>query len=246
MWNTTYQLHAEITAYTPSKGITHSHTQTQTNQHYVHYSGGETTPRYKIPLTSQPCGIQRLNKEIVVGCMDDSLTSFTLKGRRQWTLQLPASLTCMELLHHRPRSFKAVLVALQNREIRIYKDKFLVNCITMDVSNWRENPVIWSQSHTLTHTHTHTHTHTLKDVVVGLKFGQFGREDGVLVTVTQRGALIIKILKRSVIFEVKDLTPGPPAAQLEKLNIPKRTKVYVEQMAREKANSTGQLIYNTS
>ena len=92
--------------------------------------------------------------------MDDSLTSFTLKGRRQWTLQLPASLTCMELLHHRPRSFKAVLVALQNREIRIYKDKFLVNCITMDVSNWRENPVIWSQSHTLTHTHTHTHTHT--------------------------------------------------------------------------------------
>ena len=146
----------------------------------------------------------------------------------------------MELFHHRPRSFKAVLVALQNREIRIYKDKFLVNCITMDVSNWRENPVILSQSH------THTLTHTLKDVVVGLKFGQFGREDGVLVTVTQRGALIIKILKRSVIFEVKDLTPGPPAAQLEKLNIPKRTKVYVEQMAREKANSTGQLIYNTS
>ena len=66
--------------------------------------------------------------------MDDSLASYSVKGRRQWSLRLPASLTCMELLHHRPRSFKAVVVALQNREVRIYKDKFLVNCITVDVS----------------------------------------------------------------------------------------------------------------
>ena len=80
---------------------------------------------------------------------------------------------------------------------------------------------------------------SLQDVVVGMTFGPFGREDGVLLMVTQGGALIIKILKRSVNFEVKDLTPGPPAAQLEKLNIPKRTKVYVDQMAREKANGIG-------
>ena len=79
----------------------------------------------------------------------------------------------------------------------------------------------------------------IQDVVVGMTFGQFGREEGVLLMVTQGGALIIKILKRSVNFEVKDITPGPPAAQLDKLNIPKRTKVYVEQMAREKANGRG-------
>ena len=60
--------------------------------------------------------------------------------------------------------------------------------------------------------------------------------------VTQGGALVVKILKRSVSFEAKDLNPGPPASQLEKLNIPKRTKVYVEQMAREKANATGQSV----
>lgn len=75
---------------------------------------------------------------------------------------------------------------------------------------------------------------------MGVKFGQFGREDGVLLMVTQGGALLVKILKRSVSFEGKDLTPGPPAAQLDKLNIPKRTKVYVEQMTREKANATSQ------
>ena len=72
-----------------------------------------------------------------------------------------------------------------------------------------------------------------------MKFGQFGREDGVLIMVTRGGALSIKILKRSVNFEVKDMTPGPPASQLDKLNIPKRTKVYVDQMAREKESGTG-------
>ena len=68
-----------------------------------------------------------------MGCMDDTLSGYSLKGRRLWSLSLPASLTCVELLHHRPRSFTAVVVALQNREVRIYKDKFLVNCITTDV-----------------------------------------------------------------------------------------------------------------
>ena len=84
--------------------------------------------------------------------------------------------------------------------------------------------------------------HCLQDVVVGMKFGQFGREDGVLLMITQGGALSIKILKRSVNFEVKDMTPGPPGTQLEKLNIPKRTKVYVDQMAREKESGTGKRV----
>ena len=79
--------------------------------------------------------------------------------------------------------------------------------------------------------------------MVGIKFGPFGREDGVLLMVMRGGALSIKILKRSVNFEVKDKAPGPPAAQLEKLNIPKRTKVYVDQMAREKENGAGKEMY---
>ena len=94
-----------------------------------------TTPRYKMSLPSQPCGLQRVSRDIIVACMDDTLTSYSHKGRKQWSLRLPASIMCVELLHYRPRSFKAVLVALQNGEVRIYKDKFLINCITMDVSD---------------------------------------------------------------------------------------------------------------
>ena len=65
--------------------------------------------------------------------MDDTLSSYTLKGKRQWTVRLPDTITCVEVLLFQPRSFRAVLVALKNREVRIYKDKFLVNCIKMEV-----------------------------------------------------------------------------------------------------------------
>ena len=71
---------------------------------------------------------------------------------------------------------------------------------------------------------------------MGLKFGQFGREDGSLLMVTQGGSLIIKILKRTAPLEAKDSNPGPPKAQGIKLNLPKKTKIIVDQTVREREN----------
>ena len=47
----------------------------------------------------------------------------------------------------------------------------------------------------------------IQDIVVGMRFGRFGREDGALILVSEGGALSVKILKRSVNFEVKDTNP---------------------------------------
>lgn len=69
---------------------------------------------------------------------------------------------------------------------------------------------------------------------MGLKFGQFGREDGSMLMVTQGGALIIKILKRTASLETKDVHSGPPKAQGVKLNLPKKTKIIVDQTVRER------------
>ena len=74
-----------------------------------------------------------------------------------------------------------------------------------------------------------------------MKFGRFGREDGALLLVMQGGALAVKILKRTVNFEAKDPNPGPPKAQMAKLNIPKKTKVFVDQTVRERENAVGKL-----
>lgn len=75
-----------------------------------------------------------------------------------------------------------VLVALKNREVRVYKDRFLVNTITLEVrrSRYLMSGVIVLLS--------------LQDVVVGMRFGRFGREDGALILVSQGGALTVNIL----------------------------------------------------
>ena len=41
-----------------------------------------------------------------------------------------------------------------------------------------------------------------------MRFGQFGREDNSLVLISQGGTLTVKILRRGVVFEPKDVTPG--------------------------------------
>ena len=61
----------------------------------------------------------------------------------------------MEILDYKSKGFKAVIVALNNCTVHVYKEKYLVNVIKTD------------------------------DVVTGLKFGKFGREDATLVMTTR-------------------------------------------------------------
>ena len=51
------------------------------------------------------------------------------------------------------------------------------------------------------------------------------------------GGLMIKILKRNAAFEERDLSGGPPSAQNTKLNVPKKTKLFVDQTMRERENA---------
>lgn len=47
---------------------------------------------------------------------------------------LPDDITAMERMDYKMRSFKAVIIALANNEVRVYKDKFIVNTFKVDVS----------------------------------------------------------------------------------------------------------------
>ncbi|XP_059497561.1 Bardet-Biedl syndrome 1 protein isoform X2 [Stegostoma tigrinum] len=164
-------------------------------------------PKQCVELNSQPVGLVRLNKNIVVGCGKETLHAYTQKGKKLWTVQLPAPITTMSLMDHKAKGFQAVLVALANSEVHLYKDKILINV-----------------------------TKT-QDIVTSLCFGRYGREDGTLIMTTKGGGLIIKILKRTAVFEDKDTSPGPPLAQSIKLSIPKKTKLYVDQTLRERENA---------
>ena len=160
-----------------------------------------------IELGAQAVGIERTGKSIVAGCMDNTLTCYSTKGKKLWAVYLPSNITTMSLMDHKARGFKAVMVALDNGEVRIYNEKYLVNTLKMP------------------------------EPVTAMKFGRFGREDSALILITKGGGLYVKILKRTANFEGKDMTPGPPPVQSVKLNVPKKTKLFVDQTLRERESA---------
>ncbi|KAM4623579.1 BBSome complex member BBS1 isoform 2-T2 [Polymixia lowei] len=164
-------------------------------------------PKYCIELSSHPVGLVRMGKNVVVGCAEESLQGFTQKGKKLWTASLPAPITAMAAMDLPTRGFQAVLVGLANCEVHLYRDKNLLSIV--------KTP----------------------DVVTSICFGRYGREDGTMIMTTKGGGLIVKILKRTAVFDDRDNAPGPPLAQSIRLNVPKKTKLYVDQTMRERENA---------
>merc|ERR1712151_1103030 len=102
------------------------------------------------------------------------------------------------------RVAKALVVALNNGEVRLYNGKHLIT------------------------------TTKTNEVVTGLKLGTFGREEGSMVLSFKSGALMVKILQRNANLDVSSAAPGPPPEQDIPLDVPKKTKLYVEQTSRER------------
>ncbi|KAM9133632.1 BBSome complex member BBS1 isoform 3-T3 [Pangshura tecta] len=92
-------------------------------------------PKYCIELSAQPVGLVRVHKNIVAGCSDETLQGYTQKGKKLWTVYLPAPLMTMSLLDQKSRGFQAVMVGLANQVVHMYRDKNLVDVIrTQDTS----------------------------------------------------------------------------------------------------------------
>ncbi len=72
-----------------------------------------------------------------------------------WSIMQPAGIVALEILEHKQRGFRALLVALANCEVRLYREKFLSDTI--------KTP----------------------SIVNAMRFGRFGREDSTLVMVTK-------------------------------------------------------------
>lgn len=158
-----------------------------------------------IELEAQPCGLARLEKLVVVACVGNVVHAYHIKGKKSYSLYMPAPIAVIDVLSlQRMRSFKALLVALQNGEVRLYSDKSLVATIHLD------------------------------DTPVGMRFGAYGREEAALAMVGKAGTLVIKMLQRTANLEVSSAPPGPPPEQDIPLAIPKKTRLYVEQTQRER------------
>ena len=107
-------------------------------------------------LDSQPVGLLRREKNIIIACMDQTLMCLTNKGKRVWQQKLPSPISCILPMEIPSRGLNLIAVALSSAHVLIYDDKNVVDCFQMD------NPVS------------------------AMKFGKFGREDNTLVLVTVR------------------------------------------------------------
>ena len=158
-----------------------------------------------IELEAQPCGLVREGKSIYVGTMGNQYHSFHIKGKKNFTVYLPAHITQMELLKQEgQRKTQACILALANGEVRVYNEKELVS--SFDV----------------------------KDEVTALRYGRFYKEDNTLVMALRSGALSVKILPRNQDLEKSKMPAGPPPEQDIPLTVPKKTKLYIEQTQRER------------
>lgn len=167
---------------------------------------GQETVYLCLELHSQIVGMERIHKHLIIACMDNTLSCYTAKGKRLWRNYLSANIVCTAPMDHKSKGFKAVLVALDNGEVQVYRDKYLVDTIK------------------------------LREPAHALLFGKYGREDSTLVAILASGAMNLMIMKRTAEYTDKDTHRGPPASQGIKLNIPKKTQIFVDQTVREREN----------
>merc|ERR1719408_555940 len=144
-----------------------------------------------IELETQPVGLVRFDKNIYVGCMDNVIHCFHFKGKKNHSIYLPCPISCMGLLHvTKAKVAKALVVALNNGEVRLYNGKHLITTVKTN------------------------------DIVTGMRLGTFGREEGSMVLSFKSGSLMVKILQRNANLEVSSSTPGPPPEQDIPLDVP--------------------------
>uniref|UniRef100_A0A0R3RI75 BBS1 domain-containing protein n=1 Tax=Elaeophora elaphi TaxID=1147741 RepID=A0A0R3RI75_9BILA len=77
----------------------------------------------------------------------------------------------------------------------------------------------------------------IDDPINWIKYGQFGREESALIIGTVYGGLIVKLFRRTGTLDVKLGEFGAVQAQFRKLNIPRRTQIYVDQTVREREHA---------
>ena len=101
-----------------------------------------------------PCGLLIIDKHLIVGCMDNVVHSFHVKGKKNYSIYLPAAILCMTVMELKlSKNIKCLLVSLAKREVRVYNGKLLINTLKVD------------------------------DPVVAMQFGRYGREDSTLALV---------------------------------------------------------------
>lgn len=99
---------------------------------------GEVATEITFAIESRPISMVLFEKQLVIAGMNNTLHSFYLKGKKNFTLTLPApiiDLAKLEVKRSQTSGSQCVIVALANNEVRLYnpKDKNLIHIMKTEV-----------------------------------------------------------------------------------------------------------------
>jgi len=158
-----------------------------------------------ITVPAAVCALQVHLTSLYIACIDHRVYVRTFKGQVSGVLELPAAITAMAMFQHPNVQAKHVLlVGLKSGKVQMFVNKVL------------------------------THTLEIGDGIVAMKCGTYGRAESALIMVTQKGNLNIKLLKRNYDFNSVRMADLYPVEQDIPIELPKISKLYLEQTEREK------------
>eukprot|EP00903_Cladosiphon_okamuranus_P005978 g5900.t1 len=160
-----------------------------------------------ISLEATPCGLARLPRQVYAATTDNSLHAYHLKGRRDFSLKMPALVSQLEVVQTRLTA--CLLVALANGDIRLYdSEKNLIHTLktTEPIAALRFGPYA-------------------------------REDGALAVVSTAGKLTIYMLNRKAELGKPKaagGTANGRPPEQDIPLKVPKKTKLYVEQTQREK------------
>ncbi len=127
-----------------------------------------------IEVCQKVMGMVRTEKSIIVATINSSLYAYHVTGKKNFTLQFPAQILCIETMEIRQslKNYRGYCISLRNGEVRTYNEKVLLH-----VLKYSEN-------------------------IAAMKFGKFGPEDNCLIMLSDSGTLIVKSLVKYLVLEV--------------------------------------------
>lgn len=166
---------------------------------------GEILPT-KIEPPAPPVSMVRTDNLLYVASLDSRITAYEPKGKKVFTLPQPSPITAMTRMQvRRDRGADCVAIALEGGSVRVYNQSILVTTLQCP------------------------------DTIVGMRFGQYGREANTLVLVSRTGSLSFRMLKRTANMDGSNKNTSTVTNESDiPLAIPKKTRLYLDQTQREK------------
>uniref|UniRef100_A0A1A9ZFV4 Uncharacterized protein n=1 Tax=Glossina pallidipes TaxID=7398 RepID=A0A1A9ZFV4_GLOPL len=157
-----------------------------------------------------------IDQTIVVAAMNKRLLCYSKKGKQLYLIPLGKQPICLNSINLQHLGLTLICVALEGGLVQFYMQKYLVD-------EFETNGTVSS-----------------------MLFGRMGWEEYVLCLTTIEGDLIVKILKRTATFEphqdlstrnILELGIEDDMVDASILEKPKKSSIFVEQIAREKKNA---------